>query len=90
MVPVKGLSHLSNPLITSELLETSASQIDGVSLELQQSIIYESSRLIQKAGILLRLPQDVIAASSIIFTRFWQGSTGGSLLHIDAKVRDIP
>ncbi|KAL1303833.1 hypothetical protein AAFC00_000290 [Neodothiora populina] len=73
------LSHLTNPIATPKQLQTSASQIDGVPPELEESVRYESSKLIQTAGVLLRLPQEVIAEAIIIFTRFWVGPEGGSL-----------
>jgi len=42
--------------------------------------------MIQAAGILLRLPQHMLAEAIVIFTRFWLGPTGGSLVQINAKV----
>lgn len=86
MAPTLGLSHLSNPLATAEQLANSASQLDGVPPDLEDSIRYESTRLIQAAGILLRLPQDLVAETIIIFSRFWLGPEGGSLLDYAAQV----
>lgn len=86
MVPITSLSHLANPLITSEQLETSASQLDGVPKDLEDSIRFETARLMQAAGILLRLPQDLIAQSIVILYRFWAGPEGGSMLDHDSKV----
>jgi len=86
MAPVSGLSHLSNPLATPKQLANSASQLDGIPAELEDSIRYASQRLIQAAGVSLRLPQDVIAQAQVIFTRFWLGPDGGSLLRFDSKV----
>jgi hypothetical protein len=71
MAPVIGLSHITNPLATPDL---------------EVSIKYESSRLIQAAGILLHLPQELIAEVIIIFSRFWLGPEGGSLAEYAAKV----
>lgn len=86
MAPIFGVSHLSNPLATPKQLANSASQLDGVPIDLEDSIRYESIRLIQAAGILLRLPQELIAETIVIFSRFWLGPEGGSLLVYAAKV----
>jgi len=86
MAPVSGLSHLSNPIASPEQLANTASQLDGVPANLEESIRYASQRLMQAAGISLRLPQDIIAQAIVIFTRFWLGPDGGSLLQFDSKV----
>ena len=83
---ISEVSHLLNPLATSLQLETSASQLDGVPGDLEDSIRFETSRLVQAAGILLRLPQEIIAQCLIILQRFWTGPDGGSLLENDSKV----
>lgn len=49
-------------------------------------MIFAGARLTQTAGILLRLPQDIIAQAIVIFTRFWIGPEGGSLREHDAQV----
>ncbi|CAK3822531.1 cyclin domain [Lecanosticta acicola] len=85
MAPIAGISHLLNPLATSLQLETSASQLDGVPKDLEDTIRFETARLTQAAGILLRLPQEIIAQSIILLQRFWLGPDGGSLLEHDAK-----
>lgn len=86
MTPIMGPSHLVNPLVSVVQLEASASQLDGVSKELEDSVRYETARLLQAAGVLLRLPQEVIAQAIIILNRYWVGADGGSLLEVDAKV----
>ncbi|KAK0263618.1 hypothetical protein LTR35_017491 [Friedmanniomyces endolithicus] len=78
-------SHLANPLATVAQLETSASQVDGVPRELEDSVRYETARLNQAAGILLRLPQEIIAQSIVLLQRFWTGPSGGSMLKHDSK-----
>ena len=83
-------SPLANPLATVAQLEESSSQVDGVPAHLENSIRFASARLIQAAGILLRLPQEVIAQSIILFTRFWVGPEGGSLAEFDAEVLCAP
>jgi cyclin L len=80
------LSHLANPLATSLQLGASASQLDGIPKDLEDSIRFETVRLLQAAGTLLRLPQELIAQSIIIFYRYWTGTDGGSLLEHDSKV----
>ena len=86
MVPILELSHLANPLATSLQLEASASQLDGVPKDLEDSVHFETARLLQAAGTLLRLPQELIAQSIIILFRYWTGADGGSLLEHDSKV----
>lgn len=81
-----GLSHLTNPLATPVQLQSSSSQIDGVPADLEDSIRYEGVRLLQAAGVLLRLPQELIAEAIVTFTRFWVGFEGGSLVEYGAKV----
>ncbi|KAG8626462.1 hypothetical protein KVT40_005407 [Elsinoe batatas] len=86
MAPVTlGLSHLSNPLATPDQLSQSASQLAGVPRDLEESTRYRTSSIIQAVGILLRLPQQTIAETIVIFCRFWIGSKGGSLLDHSAK-----
>ena len=89
MAPITGPSHLVNPLASVSHLETSASQLDGVPKDLEDSVRYETTRLLQAAGVLLRLPQEVIAQSIVILNRYWVGADGGSLLEVDAKVNLI-
>lgn len=86
MAPISEASHLLNPLATSLQLETSASQLDGVPKEIEDSIRFETARLTQAAGILLRLPQEIIAQAIVTLQRFWTGPDGGSLLEHDSKV----
>lgn len=86
MAPITELSHLLNPLATPAQLETSSSQLDGVPKDLEDSVRFETSRLIQAAGILLHLPQEIIAQAIVILQRFWSGPDGGSMLDHDSKV----
>ncbi|KAH0396281.1 hypothetical protein KCU89_g9468, partial [Aureobasidium melanogenum] len=85
MAPVIGLSHITNPLATPDQLQTTASQLDRIPADLELSIKFEGSRLIQAAGILLYLPQELIAEAIIVFSRFWLGPEGGSLAEYAAK-----
>ncbi|KAM3420978.1 hypothetical protein BST61_g1406 [Cercospora zeina] len=86
MSSIGGLSHLLNPLATSVQLETSASQLDGVPRDLEDSVRYETARLVQAAGVLLHLPQEIIAQCLVILQRYWTGPDGGSLLEHDSKI----
>lgn len=81
------LSLLTNPLASPIQLETSNSNLDAVPRALQTSIHYETARLLQAAGILLRLPQEIVAQSIVILYRFWIGPDGGSLVDHDSMVR---
>lgn len=86
MAPINEPSHLANPLALSTHLETSASRLDGVPKDLEDSIRFETARLLQAAGVLLRLPREIVAQSIILLYRFWTGPDGGSMLEHDSKV----
>lgn len=90
MAPITTLSHLLNPLTTPSHLETTSSQLDGIPKPLEDSIRFETSRLLQAAGILIHLPQEIIAQAIIILQRFWSGPEGGSMLDYDPKVCFFP
>ena len=77
---LEGLSHLSNPLATPEQIADSASLLDGISKDLEISIRYHGQRLVQAAGILLRLPQIIIAETIVILSRSLVGAEGTSFL----------
>lgn len=83
------LSSLCHFLATPEQLSTSSSQLDGVPLDLESSIRLAGTQLTQAAGILLRLPQDVIAHAIVIFLRFFIGPQGGSVRTYAAQVWSI-
>jgi hypothetical protein len=79
-------SILCNQLVASSQLETSSSQLDGLPPALEDAIRFHAAHLIQTAGILLRLPQDIIAQAIVLLFRYWTGPDGGSMLDADAKV----
>lgn len=81
------LSSLSNPLATVDQLSTSSSQLDGVPADLESSLRFAGTQLTQAAGILLRLPHEIIAQAIVIFYRFYIGSEGGSFRINAVKVR---
>ncbi|KAI9793162.1 MAG: hypothetical protein M1833_000802 [Piccolia ochrophora] len=85
MTTTAVLSHLSNPLVTPEQLTTSGSLLDGIPTDLETTIRCAGARLTQAAGVLLQLPQEIIAQAIVIFTRFWIGTEGGSLREFGAK-----
>ena len=76
--PSEKLGPISNLLATPEHLSTTGSQLDGLTTELETSVRFIGCCLTQKAGILLRLPQDIIAQAIVTFTRFYTGADGGS------------
>jgi hypothetical protein len=82
-------SILCNQLVASSQLETSSSQLDGVPPALENAIRFHSAHLLQAAGILLRLPQDIIAQAIVLLFRYWTGPDGGSMLDADAKVSSL-
>ncbi|KAL8772752.1 MAG: hypothetical protein Q9209_002097 [Squamulea sp. 1 TL-2023] len=79
------LSSLSNSLATVEQLSNSSSNLDGISPSLESSIRLAGLQLTQAAGILLRMPQEVIAQAMVLFTRFYTGPEGGSFRINGAK-----
>ena len=83
------LSSLSNPLATIDQLSTSSSQLDGVPPDLESSLRFAGAQLTQAAGILLRLPQEIIAQAIVIFYRFYIGSEGGSFRINAVKVNYV-
>ncbi len=87
---MENLLSLSNPLATVEQLSNSSSQLDGVPSDLESSVRFAGAQLTQAAGILLRLPQEIIAQAVVIFTRFYVGPEGGSFLINAAQVDDFP
>jgi len=89
-VGMDNLLSLSNPLATVEQLSNSSSQLDGVPSDLESSVRFAGTQLTQAAGILLRLPQEVIAQATVIFARFYVGPEGGSFLINAAQVLISP
>ena len=81
------LSSLSNPLVTPEQLITTSSQLDQIPADLEQSLRFAAAQLTQAAGVLLRLPQEIIARAIVILYRFYVGAEGGSFRINAAKVR---
>jgi hypothetical protein len=79
-------SPLANQLATVSQLETSGSSLDGIPSDLEDSVRFAGARLTQAAGILLRLPQEVIAQAIVVFMRFWVGPDGGNLVEFGAEV----
>lgn len=79
-------SIISNPLATVAQLQPSGSQSDGIPADLERSIFFAGANLTQAAGVLLRLPQDIIAKAIVTFQRFWLGPEGGSLKDYGAEV----
>ena len=84
--PSGKLAPISNLLVTPEQLSSTGSQLDGLTTELEASVRFIGCCLTQKAGILLRLPQDIIAQAIVTFTRFYTGADGGSFRVNAAKV----
>lgn len=86
MTSALTLDSLSNALATPAQLSSSSSSLDGIPSDLESSIRFAGALLTQAAGLLLRLPQDVITQAIVIFTRFWIGPDGGSFAIHSAKV----
>jgi hypothetical protein len=80
------LGSLLNPLATVEQLSNSASRLDGVSTDLENSTRLSGALLTQAAGVLLKLPQEIAAQAVVLFARFYTGSEGGSFRIHSVKV----
>ncbi|KAK4047794.1 hypothetical protein OIV83_005136 [Microbotryomycetes sp. JL201] len=74
--------HLLNPLARAD--EPTPSSLDGVGSELERDLRALGALLIQQAGIMLKVPQVVMATAQVLFQRFWFVT---SLKHFG--VRDI-
>ena len=86
MAAITQPSQLANPLATVAKLETTASQLQGIPQDIEHFARFDAARLTQAAGILLRLPQEIVAQSIIILQRFYAGADGGSWLEHDLLV----
>lgn len=64
------MSHLSNPLATTEQLYRVASN-NALPIEIQDGIRFHTARLTQAAGLLLRLGQDITAQANVLLFRYW-------------------
>ncbi|KAG0650212.1 Cyclin-L2 [Hyphodiscus hymeniophilus] len=92
------MSHLSNPLATpSQLFKVSSS--NALPIELQDSIRFYTARLIQAAGILLRLPQDITAQANVLLFRYWLvddlmahefSDVSAAIVYLTAKISASP
>ncbi|KAJ1772456.1 hypothetical protein LPJ74_001547 [Coemansia sp. RSA 1843] len=65
-----GLS-LRNPLLTLEQIGASPSEIRGLPKDLEVDMRTYGCHLIEAAGIVLRVPQVVMASAQILFQRFY-------------------
>ena len=86
MIPISTLDHLSNPLVTSEQLYRLRDDPLGYWGEHAQSVRFAQLELTQSAGVLLRLPQEVIANAIVILQRFWIHTVSEEAECFDLKV----
>jgi hypothetical protein len=84
--PPQDLVYLANPLVTVDQLENSVLQEDGIPADLERSLRYHGALLTQAAGILLKLPQEVIAQAIVTLQRFYLGDEDGSYRNCSLKV----
>lgn len=89
MASVADLEHLANPLITAQQLY-SLQDDDRDSAENGRSIRYMQAILTQAAGVLLRLPQEVVAVSLVLLQRFWVEGHGQGHTSADPRVDSWP
>jgi cyclin L len=71
MAPMTQLDNLSNVLVSSKQLSRLQDGQSSYWTEDAQSIRFVQGELTQAAGVLLRLPQEVIANALVILQRFW-------------------
>ncbi|KRZ86488.1 Cyclin-L1, partial [Trichinella sp. T8] len=62
---------LENPILPAEILSNPPSLADGMDYETERAVRFCGCDLIQRASILLRLPQVAAATGQIIFHRFF-------------------
>ena len=75
---------LDNFYVSKEDLASSPSRADGISAEVETAQRVYGCELIQQAGILLKLPQAVMATGQVLLQRFY---CKVSLVAHDVKVR---
>ena len=87
MAPVVALDRLSNALVRPDqildLQDADAVRTRGKG----DSIRFIQAQLTHAAGVLLRLPQDVISHAIVLTTRFWV--VGGWSENVAPKVHDL-
>lgn len=88
MAPITDLKLLANPLATAEQLY-SLHDDDRSRAENGQSLRFAQAILTQAAGVLLRLPQEVIATSLVLLQRFWVEGHGQGHSTADPRVYDL-
>lgn len=88
MAPITEVEHLTNPLVTVEQLY-SLQDDDRNHTENGQSVRFAQALLTQAAGILLRLPQEVVATSLVLLQRFWLENLGQGHAAADLKVHKL-
>jgi hypothetical protein len=71
MAPTTQLDNLSNALVSSKQLSRLQDDQSSYWTEDAQSIRFVQGELTQAAGVLLRLPQEVVANALVILQRFW-------------------
>lgn len=71
MTPMARLDNLSNALVSSEQLSRLQDGQSSYWTEDAQSIRFVQGELTQAAGVLLRLPQEVVANALVVLQRFW-------------------
>lgn len=88
MASISNLDHLSNPLATLSQLYSLEDDDQGRAGH-GQSLRYAQAILTQAAGVLLRLPQEVIATSLVLLQRFWVEGHGQGHANADPKVHTM-
>lgn len=85
MAPVSNLAPLTNPLVSSAQLLALKQNDENSNPGTSDSIRYAQAQLAQSAGILLRLPQEVIAQAIVLLQRFCVLSVEHDVSKISSK-----
>ena len=85
MAPVSNLAPLTNPLVSSAQLLALKQNDKNNNPRTSESIRYAQAQLAQSAGILLRLPQEVIAQAIVFLQRFCVLSVEHDVSKISSK-----
>ncbi|KAH7096104.1 cyclin-like protein [Auriculariales sp. MPI-PUGE-AT-0066] len=93
------MARVLNPLASREQIKCTPSSEDGIPWELEEDMRAYGCKLIQQAGILLKLNQVAMATAQILFQRFWYVSsmkqysisdTAIGALFLSSKIEECP
>jgi hypothetical protein len=89
MIQNTGPGYLTNSIVNAEQLNPLHVD-DGFRSEAATTSRYAQAILTQSAGILLRLPLEVVATALVLLQRFWVESSAEERVDADFKVMKMP